>query len=106
MKLALPALKGQQVLVLGLGDSGLAMARWCAQFGSTVTVWDSRENPPQREALGDTGRFVSGAVPMEGITLVLKSPGLAPHDARIAPALQAGVPVKASSASLPKRWRR
>ena len=94
MKLALPALQGQQVLVLGLGDSGLAMARWCARFGSTVTVWDSRENPPQREALGDTGRFVSGAVPMEGITLVLKSPGLAPHDARIAPALQAGVPVK------------
>ena len=31
---------------------------------------------------------------MEGITLVLKSPGLAPHDARIAPAPQAGVPVK------------
>ena len=35
------------VLVLGLGDSGLAMARWCVRFGAQVTVWDSRAQPPQ-----------------------------------------------------------
>ncbi|HEU6454180.1 MAG TPA: NAD(P)-dependent oxidoreductase, partial [Roseateles sp.] len=47
MKLDLPQLNGQRVLVLGLGDSGLAMARWCARFGAQVTVWDSRAQPPQ-----------------------------------------------------------
>ena len=35
-------LNGLTVLVLGLGDSGLAMARWCARCGATVRVWDSR----------------------------------------------------------------
>ncbi|MDO8419447.1 MAG: UDP-N-acetylmuramoyl-L-alanine--D-glutamate ligase, partial [Rubrivivax sp.] len=44
-------LRDLPVLVLGLGDSGLAMARWCARWGADVTVWDSRENPPQAAAL-------------------------------------------------------
>ncbi|HRC38288.1 MAG TPA: hypothetical protein PK420_09490, partial [Rubrivivax sp.] len=44
-------LRDLPVLVLGLGDSGLAMARWCARCGAVVTVWDSRENPPQANAL-------------------------------------------------------
>ena len=36
-------LNGITVLVLGLGESGLAMARWCARCGANVRVWDSRE---------------------------------------------------------------
>ena len=32
------------VLVLGLGESGLAMARWCAAAGAKVRVWDSRDD--------------------------------------------------------------
>ncbi|GCL64091.1 UDP-N-acetylmuramoyl-L-alanine--D-glutamate ligase [Pseudaquabacterium pictum] len=83
------------VLVLGLGDSGLAMARWCARQGAQVQVWDSRENPPQAAALaaaapGATLR--SGALSADalaGIQMVLKSPGLAPQDDRIAPLLAA-----------------
>ena len=47
MKLDLPQLNEQRLLVLGLGDSGLAMARWCVRFGAQVTVWDSRAQPPQ-----------------------------------------------------------
>jgi membrane protein required for colicin V production len=39
MKLDLPQLLDQRVLVLGLGDSGLAMARWCARFGAQVGGW-------------------------------------------------------------------
>jgi UDP-N-acetylmuramoylalanine--D-glutamate ligase len=87
MKLDLPALHGQRVLVLGLGDSGLAMARWCARFGAEVTAWDSREQPPQLGALGDAARFVTGALAPEfvaGFGLVLKSPGLSPLDPRLA----------------------
>ena len=44
-------LKDLTVLVLGLGESGLAMARWSARCGATVRVWDSREAPPQLAAL-------------------------------------------------------
>jgi UDP-N-acetylmuramoylalanine--D-glutamate ligase len=86
-------LRDQSVLVLGLGDSGLAMARWCARHGARVVVWDSRRSPPQLAALQEQvpgARFQSGtleAAAMQGVDLVLKSPGLAPHDERIAPAM-------------------
>jgi len=87
MKLDLPPLNGQRVLVLGLGDSGLAMARWCARFGARVTVWDSRAQPPQLTALGDAATFITGELTAEtvaGFNAVLKSPGLSPLDARLA----------------------
>ena len=44
-------LQGLSVLVLGLGDSGLAMAAWCARHGAVLRVWDSRDKPPQEGAL-------------------------------------------------------
>ena len=83
------------VLVLGLGESGLAMACWCARFGATVTVWDSRELPPQAAALraeAPAARLRSGALAADalaGVQMLLKSPGLAPGDERIAPLLEA-----------------
>jgi UDP-N-acetylmuramoylalanine--D-glutamate ligase len=86
-------LRGTPVLVLGLGDSGLAMARWCARHGAAVTVWDSRETPPGAAALHNewpAAQLLSGALGTErlqGVQLVLKSPGLAPGDARVAPLL-------------------
>ena len=89
------ALHGQTVLVLGLGESGLAMARWCAAHGAVVRVWDSREHPPQAAALRETlpqAELSSGALDaaaLDGVQRVLKSPGLAPGDARIAALLAA-----------------
>ena len=44
-------LKGKRVLVVGLGESGLAMAKWLHRQGAFVRVADSRENPPNVEAL-------------------------------------------------------
>jgi UDP-N-acetylmuramoylalanine--D-glutamate ligase len=92
------------VLVLGLGDSGLAMARWCARFGAKVRVWDSRAAPPQAAALAESvvsaSRIEGTLTPqaLEGVQRVLKSPGLAPHDPRIAPLLtqarEAGIAVQ------------
>ena len=89
------SLRDQRVLVLGLGHSGLAMARWCAGCGAQVTVWDSRAEPPQAVALREASfevPLLSGELPAERATewsLILKSPGLAPHDERIAPLLAA-----------------
>ncbi|NDY92281.1 UDP-N-acetylmuramoyl-L-alanine--D-glutamate ligase [Ideonella livida] len=83
------------VLILGLGDSGLAMARWCAAHGAQVRVWDSREAPPQAQALARDvphAQFFSGPLEASALgetRLLLKSPGLAPGDARIAPLLHA-----------------
>jgi UDP-N-acetylmuramoylalanine--D-glutamate ligase len=83
------------VLVLGLGQSGLAMARWCARHGAAVRVWDSREAPPQLQALcAEVPGASFDAAPLseialDGVQLVLKSPGLAPSDARVAPLLTA-----------------
>ncbi|MEL4180522.1 UDP-N-acetylmuramoyl-L-alanine--D-glutamate ligase [Roseateles sp. PN1] len=97
-------LQAQTVLVLGLGDSGLAMAVWVARLGASVRVWDSRAAPPQLAALQAVlpeARFFSGELAeaeLQGVGLVLKSPGLSPRDPRIAPLLnlarQTGVPVQ------------
>ena len=90
-------LRDLHVLVLGLGDSGLAMARWCARFGAQVQVWDSRECPPQAAALREAvpaARLRGGVLTADdlaGVQLLLKSPGLAPGDTRIAPLLAAAL---------------
>ena len=39
------------VLVLGLGESGLAMARWCARHGCRLRIADTREVPPNLHSL-------------------------------------------------------
>lgn len=80
-------LQGQHILILGLGASGLAMARWCAHQGAEVTVADTREQPPQLAALQAEWpgvRFVAGAFTaalVEGtaVRAVFRSPGLAPE---------------------------
>ena len=91
------------VLVLGLGASGLAMARWCARHGAQVTVADTRDAPPALATLQaewPAVRFVGGpltAALVEGtpIRAVYRSPGLTP--ATIAPVVDAaraiGLPV-------------
>jgi UDP-N-acetylmuramoylalanine--D-glutamate ligase len=82
-------------LVLGLGESGLAMARWAARSGAAVRVWDSRDAPPHAEALRThvpRAELLVGALDdaaFEGVATVLKSPGLAPSDPRIAAPLAA-----------------
>jgi UDP-N-acetylmuramoylalanine--D-glutamate ligase len=79
-------LQDTSILVLGLGTSGLAMARWCARQGAHVTVADTRESPPHLAALREhvpKAKFVYGELTaslVEGtdIRAVFKSPGLTP----------------------------
>ncbi|HTI16055.1 MAG TPA: Mur ligase family protein, partial [Trinickia sp.] len=92
------------VLVLGLGESGLAMARWCARHGCRLRVADTRETPPNLSML-EAGRieaeFVGGAFAPAlldgGIELVALSPGLSPIEpqlaALLASARERGIPV-------------
>ncbi|MGZ5270368.1 MAG: UDP-N-acetylmuramoyl-L-alanine--D-glutamate ligase [Ramlibacter sp.] len=89
------------VLVLGLGESGLAMARWCARAGAQVTVADTREQPPRLAALQaelPQVRFVAGAFDpalLEGVEAVYRSPGLSPVEVEdvLRPAAERGIAV-------------
>lgn len=89
-------LRDQTVLVLGLGDSGLAMARWAVRSGAAVRVWDSRESPPQLTALREQvpgAKFASGEIDLSGVQLVLKSPGLSPRDSKLQAVYASGLPL-------------
>ncbi len=80
------ALHDHNVLILGLGLSGLSMARWCTRHGARVTVADTRAAPPQLASLQaecPSARFVAGALDADLLaqdawTLVARSPGLFP----------------------------
>lgn len=89
---------GKHVLVLGLGESGLAMARWLVYCGARVRVADTRgeaalaerlaalrADAPEAEAV--LGQPLSPAL-LEGIDFVAVSPGLAP-EGELAPLMPA-----------------
>jgi UDP-N-acetylmuramoylalanine--D-glutamate ligase len=75
-------LSGKRVLVLGLGETGLSMARWVAREGAIVRAADTRAAPPALEALRAalpqaevvTGPFADSL--LGGIDLVAASPGI------------------------------
>src|ERR1700682_93420 len=92
------------VLVLGLGESGLAMARWCARHGCRLRIADTREAPPnlsELQAHRIEADFVGGAFTPrlleDGIELIAISPGLSPLAADLLPliasAREHGIPV-------------
>ncbi len=76
--------EGKQGLVLGLGESGLAMAMWLARCGARVRVADTRSAPerlPQLQQALPEAEFIGGeftAALLDGVDFVAVSPGLAP----------------------------
>lgn len=80
---------GKHALVLGLGESGLAMARWLLHSGAEVRVADTREEHEVEDrlailkAISSQVTFVGGqhfkADLLNGIDFVAVSPGLVPH---------------------------
>ncbi len=71
--------QNKQVLVLGLGESGLAMALWLAQAGARIRVADTRPGPERLSVLKDACpqvEFISGEFNdalLEGVDLVAVS---------------------------------
>jgi UDP-N-acetylmuramoylalanine--D-glutamate ligase len=92
-------LKGKRVLILGLGESGLAMAKWLARQGACVRVADSRTQPPNGDSLRAVvpgAELIVGAFCTEcllGIELLALSPGVPVQEALVQQALARGVPV-------------
>ncbi|HEX4916423.1 MAG TPA: UDP-N-acetylmuramoyl-L-alanine--D-glutamate ligase [Limnobacter sp.] len=75
-------MKGQSVLQVGLGESGLACARWALSQGASVTVIDTREQPPGLNDLRTDWPEVRCVCTLDNLpwtfTRVVVSPGLPP----------------------------
>jgi UDP-N-acetylmuramoylalanine--D-glutamate ligase len=95
-------LKNKQirVLVLGLGETGLSVLRWLARQGyQSVSVADSRDDPPQREWVEREYphvRIYTGAFQAEVLLqaeLIVISPGIALAEPAVQAAIAKGIPV-------------
>ena len=92
-------LKDQQVLVLGLGDTGLSALRWLKRQGALLSVADTRNTPPGLDALksempeikmylGDFNHQV-----LTNVDLIVISPGVALAEPMVQGAIRQGVKV-------------
>ena len=84
----------KRVLVLGLGDTGLSVARWVERQGARVRAADTRDSPPRAgDYKGElhTGPF--GSALLEGVDLLCISPGLSLDQPLVQEARARGVPV-------------
>jgi UDP-N-acetylmuramoylalanine--D-glutamate ligase len=90
----------RRTLVVGLGKTGLSVARFLSQRGVPVAIVDSREAPPGLESLraglpADVALFLGGfkAEAFERAEQVIVSPGVSVQEPLIAAAAARGVPV-------------
>jgi UDP-N-acetylmuramoylalanine--D-glutamate ligase len=92
-------LSGKSALVLGLGETGLSMARFLARRGARVRVADTREEPPGLAALAEKvpqAELVLGAyrdASIAGVDLVAISPGVPLATPQVRTAAARGIPV-------------
>ena len=75
----------QKQLVIGLGESGVAMVRYATRSSAPVSVYDSRQSPAALPAFAQRYPDVTvhcgdfSADYLDGVGEVLLSPGLSPH---------------------------
>jgi len=90
---------GRRALVVGLGRTGVSVARFLAARGWSVAVTDSRPNPPGLEALRegvpDAAVFVGGFSEraLDHADEVVLSPGVALSDPFLRAAAARGLPI-------------
>jgi UDP-N-acetylmuramoylalanine--D-glutamate ligase len=88
------ALAGRRVLVLGLGDTGLSVARYAERHGARVRVADTRAKPPRlADFAGDVHLGPFGHALLAAVDLVCISPGLSLAEPLIAEAAARRIPV-------------
>ena len=93
------ALDGRKVIVLGLGDTGLSMARWLSARGARVTVADTRARPPHAALLArelpqvalECGEIAADS--LRQADLIAISPGIDRRMPAVADAVARGTPV-------------
>jgi len=92
-------LAGKEALVLGLGETGLSLARFLDRRGARVRVADTRADPPYRAALAQKVPQAELALgpyheaSFAGIDLLAISPGVPLATPQVSAAAARGVPV-------------
>ncbi len=87
------------MLVLGMGETGLSMAKWLSRQGANVRAADSRAIPPNLDAMQravPAAQVFTGAFAAEtfaGIDLIAISPGVPLAEPRVQQAAKRGVSV-------------
>jgi UDP-N-acetylmuramoylalanine--D-glutamate ligase len=92
-------LHDKQVLVLGLGDTGLSALRWLHRQGARLSVADTRETPPGVASLQaelpsvklHTGVFTEAV--FNDAEIIVISPGMPMAEPMVQDAVKRGVPV-------------
>ncbi|NLA50532.1 MAG: UDP-N-acetylmuramoyl-L-alanine--D-glutamate ligase [Alcaligenaceae bacterium] len=95
------SLSQSHVLVLGLGETGLASALWCLREGAKLRVADTRQEPPGLAEIRAAAQASSTAElsyalgddclseqALEGIDSLVLSPGLSPNQSPVKEFLQ------------------
>jgi len=89
-----------RTLVVGLGETGLSVARYLSGAGVPVAIVDSRENPPALQRLraelpADVALFLGGfqKEAFERAEQIVISPGVSREEPQVAAARQRGIPV-------------
>ena len=92
--------KARRTLVVGLGETGLSVARYLSRQGVSVAIVDSREQPPglarlRTELPDDVALFLGGfhADAFERAEQIVISPGVSMQEPEIAAARARQVPV-------------
>jgi len=88
----------KRVLVIGLGKTGIATARFLSGRGAEVTVTDAKPVEQLSQALNDIGdlNIAFGKYETDllaGADLVVPSPGVAPSNLLLAEGVRRGIPV-------------
>mgnify|MGYP000181601904 CR=1 FL=1 len=89
----------RKVLVVGLGKTGLSCARHLHRLGLPFAIVDTREQPPELEALRREMPEVAvytARIPGEmlaGASELIVSPGIAPDDPLLSEAVEAGATI-------------
>jgi UDP-N-acetylmuramoylalanine--D-glutamate ligase len=90
---------GRNVTVLGLGPTGLSLARYASKRGARVTVRDTRTAPPALNALRESipaAQFCVSSIDFSATRdtdMVLMSPGVSVYEPGVQAAKQRGVPI-------------
>ncbi|MDD5711291.1 MAG: UDP-N-acetylmuramoyl-L-alanine--D-glutamate ligase, partial [Smithellaceae bacterium] len=104
-------LKDIKVLIIGLGKTGLATARFFARRGAEIVVTDEKTPAALGEAYGEIealrkGAFVAyGSGALTGVNLVVPSPGVPPRNALLAESVRKGIPIQSELEVAARRIR-
>ena len=86
----------KQVVIIGLGKTGLSCVTYFRQRGITPVVMDTRENPPGKESLPAECRLLTGPLDADTLcsaSLIVASPGVALATPALQVAKAAGVEI-------------